>query len=155
MKCPSLFLHIHSKSSSLFKTQLKSTFHCFLTVSCGLILSQPGRGSHLDRRCRFQLLCLCSHLPLIYLSQAQHVDLPEPLSPLVLRGEGEQWKVVHREASQAPRLILLPTNLLLILVRSPDLSQPQRSHLKTRIRFPISCAHKKHFQSLPVALSFN
>lgn len=56
MKCPSLFLHIHSKSSSLFKTQLKSTFHCSLTVSCGLILPQPGWGSHLDHRCRFQLL---------------------------------------------------------------------------------------------------
>lgn len=83
------------------------------------------------------------------------MDLPEPLSHLVLRAEGEQWKVVHCEASQAPRLILLPTNLLLILVGSPDLSQPQCSQLKARIRFPISCAHTKHFQSLTVAMSFN
>lgn len=51
-----------------------------------------------------------------------------------------------------PYLILPQTNLLLTLIGSLDLSQPQYLSLKTRIKFPISGAHEKHFQSLIVAM---
>lgn len=91
---PSLFLLIYSKSSSFLMTQLKSTLHGFLPISQRLIPPQPGQGSLLDHRRRFQLL-----LPLPSLPSNPPVTSPAcapPLSPsshLVLRARRGQQKV--------------------------------------------------------------
>lgn len=84
---PSLFLPIHSKSSSFLKTQLKSTLHCFLPIPQRLARPQPGQGARPDHCRRFQLL-----VPLLSLPSNPPVTSPAhapPLSPsshLVLRG---------------------------------------------------------------------
>lgn len=155
IKCPFLFLSIHSKSSSFFKAWFKPALLCSLIASHRLILPPPGQRSHLDYCCRFQLL---------------FPQLSPPSNPLVTSPASRpSWAPVPPHTQGLKQTIKgstvkstkhhiwswCPTNLMLTLVTWLDHSQPQCPHLKTRIKFPIPSAHETHFPGLTVAMSFN